>query len=216
MAARKKYFTEEEKVAGRALAVAKYRSSEKYREVSRAGARRRRAAETPEHRNARLEKRRADTVAASPEVKAHRSVTLRRIYERKVASGICVGCTKLATVGLRCMDHWFDCIGRSYGLTMRNGGAEFLRELWDVQRGLCALTGEAMVQGQNATIDHIVPCSRGGSSDKTNLQWVTRRANQAKNDLTTEEFVELCRAVVQSHKEGRATNVVPIRKAGAK
>ncbi len=63
----------------------------------------------------------------------------------------------------------------------------------------CALTGAPLKIGSGASIDHIVPQSRGGPDEIGNLQWVTLEANRAKQDLSTDDFVALCRAVVAHH-----------------
>lgn len=74
--------------------------------------------------------------------------------------------------------------------------ARSLAELWEKQGGVCALTGTTLVPGVNASLDHIVPKAKGGTNALDNLQWVCIPANQAKSDLSTEEFVDLCRRVV--------------------
>lgn len=62
----------------------------------------------------------------------------------------------------------------------------------------CALTGEKINLEDSKTyqLDHIIPCSKGGDNNLDNCQLVCREANQAKGDLTMEEFIELCRKVV--------------------
>ena len=74
--------------------------------------------------------------------------------------------------------------------------AEDLRSLWLRQGGLCGLTGQPM-DVMTATIDHIVPISRGGSNELSNLRWTTKAANQAKGNLLDEEFLALCRQVAE-------------------
>lgn len=73
--------------------------------------------------------------------------------------------------------------------------AAMLEAMWATQNGRCGLTGLAM-DIQEADIDHIVPLCRGGSSDISNLRWVRRVANAAKDGLLDEEFIALCRDVV--------------------
>lgn len=73
--------------------------------------------------------------------------------------------------------------------------AKALASLWKKQRGLCALSGVRL--DRSANVDHILPVTRGGTSEITNLRWVSRPANLAKNDLTDEEFFVLCRQVLQ-------------------
>lgn len=64
---------------------------------------------------------------------------------------------------------------------------------------ICYLTGEPIDIYQRKTyqFDHIIPRSRGGTNSLDNLGITTKQANQAKNNLTYDEFLELCVQVVQ-------------------
>lgn len=73
--------------------------------------------------------------------------------------------------------------------------ADDLRALWEAQGGRCALTGRPL-EGNQPTLDHRVPATRGGSHGLENLRWTTRRANEAKGNLTDGEFLALCRDVL--------------------
>jgi len=78
-----------------------------------------------------------------------------------------------------------------------------LQDLWRQQAGRCARTKELLKPGINASLDHIVPISRykeifgnmKGVHDITNLQWVTKRYNIAKNNMLEEEFQEFIKTV---------------------
>jgi 5-methylcytosine-specific restriction endonuclease McrA len=74
--------------------------------------------------------------------------------------------------------------------------ADDLRRLWDGQGGKCALTGRAL--DDTAELDHIVPVSRDGDNSYGNSRWLCRPVNQAKHNLTDDEFFEMCRQVTQS------------------
>ena len=74
---------------------------------------------------------------------------------------------------------------------------KLIRELWHRQKGLCAYTGEKLVLGETATLDHRQPKSRGGSNRVDNLQWVSARINEFKGSRTHEEFLDLCRRVTR-------------------
>lgn len=78
------------------------------------------------------------------------------------------------------------------------GGRHRWRELLAVfvkQKGKCAYTGELLILGDNASLDHKMPKSRGGEDVSSNLQWVTWNVNDCKRALTHDEFVALCRKV---------------------
>ena len=62
----------------------------------------------------------------------------------------------------------------------------------------CALTGRPLDFDKPETYeyDHIIPTSRGGDNTIDNLQIVCPEANRAKQNLTDEEFVDLCKEVV--------------------
>ncbi|MFX5522449.1 HNH endonuclease signature motif containing protein, partial [Acinetobacter baumannii] len=70
-------------------------------------------------------------------------------------------------------------------------GWKELRDLLQKQEFKCPYTGDTIVIGENASLDHITPSSRGGQSTIDNLQWVTATVNNAKRDLNHDEFVEL-------------------------
>jgi hypothetical protein len=67
----------------------------------------------------------------------------------------------------------------------------------EAQHFLCFYTGIELVPGRNASVDHRIPISRGGSpSDPENCVWCDRLVNAFKNDLTEDEFIERCRIIV--------------------
>lgn len=70
-----------------------------------------------------------------------------------------------------------------------------LRLKFDGQGGRCAYTGERLVLGENASIDHKQPKALGGKGSPENLQWVTHRVNKLKQNFSDAEFVALCRKV---------------------
>lgn len=62
----------------------------------------------------------------------------------------------------------------------------------------CYLTGDPIdiYDTRSYNFDHIQPRSRGGQNTIENLGVCTRDANQAKNDFTLDEFIELCKKVL--------------------
>ena len=51
------------------------------------------------------------------------------------------------------------------------------------------------------SLDHKVPISRGGSSELSNAGLSTTAANKAKHDKTPEEFLALCRQVLEHRNQ---------------
>tara|TARA_B110000285_G_C14839435_1_gene474643 strand:- start:43 stop:720 length:678 start_codon:yes stop_codon:yes gene_type:complete len=66
----------------------------------------------------------------------------------------------------------------------------------------CTVCGEELIinpKGENMHLDHIVPHSRGGSGERSNIVPIHKRCNQSKADMTMEEFVELCEKVIKNN-----------------
>jgi 5-methylcytosine-specific restriction endonuclease McrA len=133
-----------------------------------------------------------------------------RVAERR-ANGICTSwsCKLPALAGSLCLDCWFRRVATDT-LGSRQSWAE-LKDLWLKQDGMCALTGSPLVPGaKRVALDHIVPKARGGGNEISNLRWVTFEVNRAKSDMLDEDFVEMCRRVVERRTECRP----PLAKAG--
>ena len=60
----------------------------------------------------------------------------------------------------------------------------------------CALTGRELTP-EMAALDHIVPIRRDGEHAIENTQVLHKDVNRAKGSLTSEEFIGMCREVVQ-------------------
>lgn len=69
-------------------------------------------------------------------------------------------------------------------------------EILERQEFRCNLTGVPLTP-DTASIDHIIPLSKGGSHTKANAQIILNSVNQAKGSMTQSEFVEMCRLVVE-------------------
>ena len=68
-------------------------------------------------------------------------------------------------------------------------------QLLEHQGYRCALTGRRL-QPATASLDHITPIRSGGEHVIENTQVLHKDVNRAKSTLTNEEFVQLCREVV--------------------
>lgn len=64
---------------------------------------------------------------------------------------------------------------------------------------ICYLTGEQLNIYDTKTyqFDHIIPSSKGGDNSLDNLGICTSEANKAKQDMTPEQFIILCKKVLE-------------------
>lgn len=136
--------------------------------------------------------------------KERESQTKKLWYARKKQTNTCLKCHEPATVKMYCEKHWYIIIARA---TLKNSKmASALKELLEKQNYSCALTGRALQIGINASIDHIVPTSKGGSHSIENLQWVDLNVNYSKTDLLQEEFIQLAREIVEHASRNTSNN----------
>jgi 5-methylcytosine-specific restriction endonuclease McrA len=97
-----------------------------------------------------------------------------------------------------CAPCWFQRVAQ-HTLGTRTRWRE-LQELWEAQSARCRYTGAPLYMGENASLDHRCPRSRGGTHHRSNLQWVTKTVNACKASLTDAEFQALCWTV--AHRLG--------------
>lgn len=132
-----------------------------------------------------------------------RNLTQDRIHRRRKRQercdnlnrqGLCVVCGKRDAVAgdkLRLCDI---CWIKST-LQRSTGSRKNWKTLRDalVSQKHCPYSGVELIIGKNASIDHKIPVSRGGTHDVNNLQWIDLHINYMKRDMTDDEF----RAVIR-------------------
>lgn len=133
----------------------------------------------------------------------------QKYYLERKANGVCAQCGKNSPVidRVQCADcrdkatkhkkrrffHYritkFNCNFKT-NLTAKDAAS-----LWKKQKGICALTGRKLTK-DNAELDHIIPKSKGGLHDITNLRWLVHEVNRVKRNLFDLDFIKLCNDVV--------------------
>lgn len=90
-----------------------------------------------------------------------------------------------------CEECWFrGCSRRATGSEVNWVSVKALLESQDYK---CIYTGEPIIPGINASIDHLIPKSRGGPLTLENIQWTTIKTNLFKYNLTALELLSLAK-----------------------
>lgn len=79
---------------------------------------------------------------------------------------------------------------------------QYIEYLYNLQNGLCAYTKEKLEIGSNS--NNTLSIDRIDSSlgyTKTNIVLTTWKVNNCKQDLSLQEFKELCKKVIQNDKD---------------
>lgn len=144
--------------------------------------------------------------------------SLERLKSSRASSLKCVRkrAVKFTTVGLCCkcgkqpyMESIRECpISNLVCITCYMKSAARLHlgssTLWKIlldklenQNYLCPYTGDTLILGINASVDHIKPKSKFSElqHDPVNIEWVTLSVNKAKQALTQEEFLHLVKKI---------------------
>lgn len=69
------------------------------------------------------------------------------------------------------------------------------RDIYVRDKGICGICGK-FVPPDSFTIDHIVPISKGGTYEYSNLQCCCRKCNQLKADALQDDFFQVMLSVV--------------------
>ena len=118
---------------------------------------------------------------------------------RLITEGLCRGCGKVPPLANRVLCetcHLKQSARTALGSTKH---WEALRDILISQGYRCTYTGQVLELGVNASVDHILPKSRYPERrfDITNIEWISRGVNVAKNAQTPEEFLALVASIHQ-------------------
>lgn len=121
----------------------------------------------------------------------NRSAGLKRRQDR-IVQGCCATCGKQPSV--QNVKQCTTCILKELAHYLWKDRARWkdLENLYEKQNGMCPYFGKKLTIGIDASIDHITPSSKGGTSDISNLQWAHKRANWMKGDQSEDKFLKEC------------------------
>lgn len=90
-----------------------------------------------------------------------------------------------------CLACWF---ANKAGNTLGSQGKfkTSIKDLIEKQNWKCTYTGELLIPGINASLDHIIPVSKGGKNKISNIQWITLQMNNMKTNMSHNEFILMC------------------------
>jgi hypothetical protein len=132
--------------------------------------------------------------------KERRKQNRQKVCGSRASLGLCYKCglkDRVGNIGM-CSECALKSFSRdTFGTTARYGD---LQKLFDSQNGICPYTGTELVIGINASVDHKIPKSQGGSNDLGNLQWVYLPVNMMKHKYKEEEFLDIVK-LIYKHKE---------------
>lgn len=103
--------------------------------------------------------------------------------------------------------HCFYRLLKNLKKNLRQKGYEYPKNLtvfsiWYLakkQKLKCAISG-IKLNNDNLSIDHIIPLSKGGSSEITNLQLVEKKINLMKHDMSVRELITMCNIIIEHSK----------------
>lgn len=82
-------------------------------------------------------------------------------------------------------------------------------ELWEKQKGLCALTGQKLILNKHYSKEQTASLDRINNKQgyiKNNIRWVHKDINLLRNNRTDEQLISLCKQIVSYNERGKNDN----------
>ncbi len=123
----------------------------------------------------------------------------KAIRHLRIAEGRCYDCARPTIPNsIRCEVCLFKRRAKEH-LGSR-GKWQILQHLYQIQNGLCAVTGKPLPIAK-AHLDHIVPRDKGGTSELSNLRLTFDWVNKMKLNHTEEEFIGFVRSLYEGYRK---------------
>lgn len=115
----------------------------------------------------------------------------------RVLSGKCRVCKEFVLPNKKvCRKHYVvDVANKTLGIATSTTADRLLVQLDN--NPYCPYTGEALVLGVNAHLDHILSLKNRPDlkGDLDNIEWISETANLSKNGFNKDEFINFCKIV---------------------
>jgi hypothetical protein len=127
-----------------------------------------------------------------------------KLSKHRHSKGLCFYCDnpKLAHAN-KCEKCWFAyAANKRLGKKNYKNGNILKQKLID-QNYKCPYSGRKLTPGINCELDHIKPVSRFPllAHDINNVEWIDSEVNHAKNNMTKEEFISMCKEIIDNQKQ---------------
>jgi hypothetical protein len=119
-----------------------------------------------------------------------------KLTNRRLEDGLCIDCGKISIKDNRLCEI---CYLKKTACKRIGDTSKWneLKLIFENQKALCPYSGQKLVIGWNADLDHKVPTANGGSNDLNNLQWVYSPINIMKWHWSEAEFFDLVSKVYE-------------------
>jgi hypothetical protein len=127
----------------------------------------------------------------------------RHYRDSNIKKGKCCFCVEARLPNSKsfCEKHFLERVSMTNLGTTKHGID--LKSAFEKQGGKCAYTGESLVLGLNASLDHIKPLHTHPelSKDVSNVHWVLRQVNEMKRHHSEMEFLTLVSKIAMYRAE---------------
>lgn len=137
-----------------------------------------------------------DTSTLCEKCKLSKNKECRNRYNKRIEQNRCKYCGRAnKTKSFQCEMCFYKKVSTRYF-----GSPDMWKDLkkkMESQNYTCAITGDKLFIGEYASVDHIIPKSRGGKDVMENIQWVTLLSNRMKNYQTMDELYATCEKILE-------------------
>lgn len=111
----------------------------------------------------------------------------------------CRYCKSLRLRGsIYCLFHFVRNLANTHSIPKENTN-DLVSKLY-LQEFRCFYTGILLLPGINTSLDHVIPKTKNGTNDLTNLVWVDSSVNRMKSNIDLDEFLTRYSNIIEEYK----------------